>query len=145
MALGTTNLREQLFATLDVGIIQATGSRHSQTTVPNHELVVLLVAHLVSTIIGSTLIKIGIKGFLLGDACAAQYLIDALADSLISTVGIIGMQDAGLRLSVLLDVADDLSILTLSLGPGGSGVEPVAVGTRYISDVPDGIGTSTVL
>ena len=55
------------------------------------------------------------------------------------------MQDAQRRLAVLLDVADDCGILALCLGPGGSAVEPVTVAAGDVGDVPDGIGTGTVL
>ena len=45
MAGGTTNLVEHLLAALHSGIVQIACGRHSETTVPYHEVVVVLVAH----------------------------------------------------------------------------------------------------
>ena len=74
-----------------------------------------------------------------------QHFVDALADAFVRAVGIVGVQDAQGRLTVLLDVADDFGILALCLGPGGGAVEPVAVAAGDVGDVPDGIGSGTVL
>ena len=46
---------------------------------------------------------------------------------------------------MLLDVADDLVVLALGFGPCRGGVEPVAVGTCDVGDVPNGIGAGTIL
>ena len=46
---------------------------------------------------------------------------------------------------MFLDIADDLRILALSLGPGCGGIEPVTVAAGNVGDVPNGIGTGTVL
>ena len=55
------------------------------------------------------------------------------------------MQNARLRCAVFLDVANHLLVLAHCLSPGGCGVEPVTIGTGYIGDVPDSVGTSTIL
>ena len=51
VALCTANLREQLLAALYLGIVQVTGGRNCQATVPHHELIVLLVAHLLLAVV----------------------------------------------------------------------------------------------
>ena len=55
------------------------------------------------------------------------------------------MQDARLLGPVPTDVVDHLSVFALCFRPGWSCVEPVAVGTRHIRDIPDGVGACAVL
>ena len=55
------------------------------------------------------------------------------------------MQDAALLCAVTLDITYHFLVLTLCLCPRCGGVEPVAVATGYVSDVPDSISAGTVL
>ena len=145
MTLDASHLGEQRLTTLNVLVVQVTSGRNGKTTMPYHELVVLLVGHLLLTTIVVIVQKVFLKSILEGNAGCVQHLIDTCSDALIRSISIVGMQDAAGAGTVLLDVGDDLSILTLSLSPSGGGVEPVAVGTSHIGDIPDSVGTSTVL
>ena len=145
MALSTAHLREELLAALNIAVAQVAGSRNGQRTVPHHELVVLLVAHLLLAAIVGIVQKILLEGVLIGYAGRIEHLVDTLADALVGTIGIVGMQDACCRCTMLLDILDDLVVLALRLRPGGGGVEPVTVAAGHVGDVPDGIGTGTVL
>ena len=145
VALCTAYLCEQRLAALHVGIIQIAGGRNGQTAVPHHELVVLLVRHLLFALVVFVVQQILLERALEAHIGCVQYLIDTSLDAFVRAVGIVRMQDAQRRLAVLLDVADDCGILTLCLGPGGSAVEPVTVAAGDVGDVPDGIGTGTVL
>ena len=145
MTRGTTQFGEELLAALNVSVVQIASGRNSQTTVPHHELIVLLVGHLLLTIVGGTLEQILVEGLLLGDGRTAQYLVDAVGNASVGAVSIVGMQDAQWRGTILLDIFDDFRILALRLSPCRCGVKPVAVGARHVGDVPNGIGTSTIL
>ena len=145
MTLCTAYLVEQLLAALHLRFVQVTGGRNGQSAVPYHELIVLLVAHLVLSMIGSPLEQVLVEGFLLANRRTAQNLVHTLLDTCIGAVGIVGMQDARLLGTVRLDIGNDIIVLALCLGPCRRGVEPVAVGTCHVGDVPDGIGSSSVL
>ena len=145
VTLCTTNLAEQLLATLDLRLVQITGSRHGQAAVPHHKLIVLLVAHLLNAIIGRTIQQILLEGLLIGDRRGVEHLVNTIGNALVGAVGIVWIQNAGGRRTMLLDVADHLRIFALSLGPRCGGVEPMAVAAGDVGDVPDGIGTGAVL
>ena len=145
VALSTTYLVEQLLAALHLGIVQIAGSGNSQATVPYHELVVLLVAHLLLAVIGLAVEQVLLEGLLLADVLCAEHLVDAVGDASVCAVGIVGVQQAALVGAKLLDIADNLGIFTLCLRPFGGGVEEVAVRAGHVGDVPDSVGTSTIL
>ena len=94
MAAGTTNLREQILTTLYVGIVQITGSRHSQSAMPYHKLIVLLVAHLFLAIIRRTVKQVLVESLFLGNRRATQNLVHTGSNTLVGTVGIVGVQNA---------------------------------------------------
>ena len=97
VAIGATNLAEQLFSALYIGIVQITGSRHSQSAVPHHKLVVLLVAHLVYPILGRAIKQILLEGILVGHRWGVEHLVNTVSDTLVGTIGIVRIQDAGGR------------------------------------------------
>ena len=145
MTLGTANLGEQLLAALHLAIVQVAGGRNCQATVPHHELIVLLVAHLLLAVVRLAVEQVLLEGILLVDVLCAEHLVDAVGDASVCAVGIVGVQQAALVGAKLLDIADDLGILALRLRPFGGGVEEVAVRAGHVGDVPDSVGTSTVL
>ena len=67
-AWSAANLIEKFLATLHIGVVQITRSRYRQATMPHHELIVLLVAHLILAIIRCALEEILIESGLLGHA-----------------------------------------------------------------------------
>ena len=145
VTLGATNLSEECLSTLYILIAQVTSCGNGQSTVPNHKLVILLVAHLLFAIIRCSLEKILVKGFLLGYRRTAQYLVDTIGNALVGAISVIRMENARFGSTMLLDVADNLLVFALCLCPSGSGIEEVTVRTSNVGDVPDGICTSTVL
>ena len=95
VAVGTANLAEQLLAALHISIIKITCCRHSQTAVPHHKLVVLLVAHLLYPIIGCTIKQILLEGVFISHRWGVEHLVDTVGDALIGSVGIVWIQNTG--------------------------------------------------
>ena len=145
MTVSTSNLLEQLLTTLHIGIIKITRGRYGQSTVPNHKLVILFVAHLLYPIIWRTVEQIFLEGVLICHRWSVKHLKNAVGYTLFGTIGIVWIKNTGGRRTVLLDVADYLRILALSLGPSCSSIKPVTVGTGYIGNIPDSVRTGTIL
>ena len=119
----TANLIEQLLATLYVAAVQVAGSRHGQSAVPDHKLIVLLVAHLRLAVV--PLVVELVRRWV-------QQMAYGIADASSCAVSIVR------RCRVGLDGRNDVGILRHSLCPGGCGVELRTVGARHVGDVPDG-------
>ena len=94
MAAGTANLREQILTALYGFIVQITGSRHSQSAVPHHKLIVLLVGHLLYTIVRRAVEQIFLEGFRIGDGWGVEHLVDTVGNAFVSTIGIIWIKYA---------------------------------------------------
>ena len=78
MARGTAHLHKQLLAPFHLCTVQIACSRHSQSSVPHHEVVVILSAHLFLSIIGSTLQEVLFKGLLIVVTVQSQQCVHLL-------------------------------------------------------------------
>ena len=108
---------------------------------PYHEVVVVEVAHLLLAILEQMLVE----RLFLGDRVHAQQLVHTGSNLSITTISIIRMEQTLFAGTILLDILDDVGVLALSLGPCRRGIEEVTIATCHVGDIPDSIGTSTIL
>ena len=54
------------------------------------------------------------------------------------------MQERGKAFALLLDIRDDVVVLTHSLRPGFGGIEIMPVGAGHVRDVPDSVSAGSV-
>ena len=127
MTVGTAYLGEEGLARLEVFRGGVAGRRHSQSAMPDHEVLILLLRHLGIQILAG---QIGLD-------VACQVACMPLRMLLLRVDAVDVFREASLDLRVLRGL---LGIILASK------VEIVvaAVRTRHVGDVPDGIGTSTV-
>ena len=124
---GTANLREQLLALLEVLGRGVAGSRHSQSAMPYHEVLVLFASHLgVELLAGQVGVDVAFE-------VARVPLRMCLGG--VNTVDILGK--TGLHLGVLRRRGGIVRT-------GQVEVVVATVGARHVGDVPNGVGTGGV-
>ena len=127
MALCTSDLFKEFLALLDGDVVDVAGSRHSQATMPNHEVDVVVIRHFYGQV-GRSKVVVDICLHIIGKPLRMFFGIRNLAD-------VIGK--SGLYLRILRSAGGiDLSVEVQIVIP--------AVRTCHIGDVPDGIGTSSI-
>ena len=130
MARSAAQFVEDLLAPLHLRAVEIAGARDGQAAVPDKEVVVLVIPHLRGEVMPLVVELVGAR---------VEQVQDRIGDAFLRTVGIVG------RRRIRLDGGDHGSVLGHRLRPGLGRVEVGAVGTADIGDVPDGIGTGTVL
>ena len=127
VTVGTADLGEEGLARLEVFGSGVAGRRHSQSAMPDHEVLILLLRHLGIQLLAG---QIGLD-------VACQVARMPLRMFLLRVDAVDILREASLNLRVLR------GLLGIVLA---SEVEIVvaAVRTRHVGDVPDGIGASTV-
>ena len=144
MTLRTSHLIEESLATLHILLVEVTCCRHSQSAMPYHEVVVVFIAHLLTKRHEVVLEHLA--------SCLVVFRqvekqLHTLLDALFRAVTIVRMEYRETALAMLLNILYHLRVFALCLCPCSSriGIEIVAVASVDVGDIPDGVGTRTVL
>ena len=127
---GATDFVEHLFAPLYDGVVEVAGTGHGQTAVPYHVLPEEAVAHLGLEVVVGIVELMGSGG---------EQGSHGFGNAGIGTVVVIG------RVRIGLDLGNHVRVFRHGLCPGCRRVEVGTVAAAHVGNVPDGIGSGTVL
>ena len=127
---GTTDFVEHLFAPLYDCIVEVAGTGYGQTAVPYHVLPEETVAHLGLEVVVGIVELVG---------SGSKQGSHGFGNAGIGAVVVVGRGRIG------LDLGNHVRILRHGLCPGSCRVEVGTVAAAHVGNVPDGIGSGTVL
>ena len=126
---GAANLHEHLLALLHTRIVEVAGARNGKSAMPYHELVEVVGRHLWLKVV----------------PLVAELVGAGLQESVHTLAYLVVGRCPERRCRVVLYLLYHLLVLSHCRSPSVCGVELRTVGTRHVRDVPDGVGTRSVL
>src|SRR5574344_1750604 len=143
MAVGTPHRHKQCLSTLYSLSIQSAGFWHRQTSMPYHEIIIVLIAHLLTFRIIIDEILLIRRGICF--RIQAKQQIDKITYTILTSIGIIRMQKRVLVCSICLNVFNYFCIFRHPLGPSLRSTHLLTPTPGYIRNIPHSISTRTIL